>query len=89
MTSMIPLEAVGAALGRVALGLKAATEGVISTKIGSVLETKIAGRLWTGLQDAKPIFDRATGAVTGLKNALETRIYRAAEIKPPGHFHAG
>ena len=89
LVSMVPLGAVGGAVGRAGQALKAAAGGEVAATVGSVLETQIAGRLWVGLRGAGPIVERATGALKGLKNAAATRIFRFAEVKGAGHFHAG
>jgi hypothetical protein len=90
MTSLIPATVVGAAVGRVAqaLGVAGKATGNVSVAVGSQLEAKVAGRLFTG--GASPIrAAHGTGEVVGSKSADALRIYRQAQVKPPGHFSAG
>jgi hypothetical protein len=90
MGSLVPATVVGAAIGRVAQALNVAGKatGNVSVTVGSQVEAKVAGRLFTG--GASPIrASHGAGEVTGSKSADGLRIYREAQVKPPGHFSAG
>lgn len=90
MISLIPASVVGTAVGRVAkaLGVAGKASGNVSVTIGSRLEARVAGRLWTS--GASPIRGaHGAGEVIGSKSADALRIYRQAQVRPAGHFHAG
>ncbi|MBL8998590.1 MAG: RHS repeat-associated core domain-containing protein [Gemmatimonadetes bacterium] len=91
MTSLIPGTVVGAAAGRIAGALKVAAgaAGNVSVAVGSVIETQIAGKLWTGAGSRAIHAARGAGEAIGAVSADGMRVFREAVVKGQGHFSAG